>query len=138
MERLFQAKIVDGALQPFDLVGWTEALHSWPHKILWVALQDEQVRRTSAQNRYWWSVVVPTVGQCWQHEKKWDAPPAREVIHGALVKAVFGTVDTPLGPERKSSRDLTLQQFTELIDWTRDYCWTRYRVRIPEAHEVEG
>lgn len=136
MERLFRARIVDGALRPFDVPAWEEALRTWPHSILWVALQDEKRVRTNAQNAYWWGVVLPVIGQCWQHQKQWPAPPATATVHDALMRAVFGVMDTPVGPARRSSRELTVEEFTQLIDWTRTYAWETYRVRIPEANEA--
>lgn len=136
MERLFRCRIVDGELMPFDVAAWRETLRSWPHQILYAELQDEKRIRTNRQNRYWWRVCIPAIAECWQHDKAWAAPPPASTVHGALVQAVFGTVDTPLGPQRVSSTQLTTEQFSELIEWTKGYARDKYNVHIPEPNEV--
>lgn len=136
MERLFKCRIVGGELVPFDGAAWREALRSWPHQILYAEFQDEKRVRSTRQNRYWWRVCIPAIAECWQHDKGWAAVPPKDTVHGALVQAVFGTVDTPLGPQRLSSTQLTTEQFSELIDWTRTYAINAYDVYIPSPNEV--
>lgn len=127
----FRCRAQDGELQPFETSVFKAALEGFGARVVYVELADEKRTRSNQQNKYWWSVVVPTIAQCWQHDKGWSVPPAKSVVHGALIRAVFGTVETPLGPERRSSTDLTTQEFTDLIEWTREYARDKYRVEIP-------
>jgi hypothetical protein len=120
-----------GFLEPFSPQLWREAIKLFEGRTVYVTFEDEARARTSSQNRYWFGIVVPAIGECWKREKGWAAVPDKGVIHDALVRALFGTTETPLGPARRSSRDLTTQQFTDLIEWTRDYAREKYAIEIP-------
>lgn len=135
MERIFKGRPVDGDFKPFELSVWRETLLNWPHATVYAILQDEERMKTRQQEKYWHGVIVPIVEQCWMHEMGWACPPPKGVTHGALVGAIFGKVDTPLGPERRSSATFTFEEYSILIDGAKDYAMRKYRVRIPEPNE---
>lgn len=137
MERLFRGRIIDGEFRADDPATRRELLLEWPHPVIYESLQDEERIRTRQQEKFWHGVVVPIVEQCWMHEKGWAAPPAKGVVHGALVRAVFGEIETPLGPERRSSTTLTIKEYGTLIEWAGDYLLRKYKVLIPLPNEAE-
>lgn len=132
----FKCRIEKGELKPLDLRAWRSALKAWAQPFVWVDFQTEERVRSNAQNAYWWAVVVPAIGQCWAKEREWALAPHPTVIHGALISACFGTDETPLGRERRSSTTLTTKEFTDLIEWAREYALRKYTIHIPEPNEA--
>ena len=125
---------VDGSLRPISPEGEAVVLSNSGRVVKVEILTPKQIH-TRQQEKYWWAVIVPMILACWAHEMGWTVLPDKEVVHGRLVSAVFGTVDTPLGPERVSSRNLTVEQYTKLIEAGKDYLWAKYKVTAPEPNE---
>lgn len=135
---------VDGALEVYDQAAWRQALQRKAGKRVWVELLSEAQVRSSQQNRYWWAVVVATVSDLWEREglrmrtgEGVQIPLPKEVIHDALVTAFGGgVVETPLGKaRRKSTPQMTVDEFSALIDATKEYVLHKYGVVIPEPGE---
>lgn len=122
------------SLVPLDTAS-AYAIKAWPKDVIDVELQDARRMHSRQQEKFWWGVAVPIIMECWRHEKEWAVAPSKDVAHGALVRAVFGEIQTPLGPERRSSKDLTLEEYSQLIEWARDYLLTKYKVNLPEPGE---
>jgi len=99
-------------------------------KTLSVEVVEPKDKRSLEQNNYWHGPILDLVGDCW--EEKTGTRYPKWAIHGALVGECFGYTDTPSGPVRRSSADLTVDEFSRLIDWTREELWHRYQVRAPE------
>jgi hypothetical protein len=87
-------------------------------------------KRSLEQNAYWHGPILSLVGDCWEEARGVRYP--KDAIHSALVGECFGYTDTPMGPVRRSSASLTVEEFSHLIDWTREELWQRYRVHAPE------
>lgn len=111
------------------------AIKAWKSDLINVELQDEKRMHSRQQAKFWWGIVVPTISELWRQEKGWAVAPDKSVIHGAIVGAVFGLVETPLGPTRRSSTTLTLEEYMELIDWAKSYCLEKYKVSLPDPSE---
>lgn len=107
-------------------------------------LRTEAQIRSSQQNRYWHGVVVSTVADLWEREgvRMRTAggvviPLPKEAVHDALVTAFGGgVVTTPLGrARRKSTTQMTVEEFSGLIDAVRDYALQKYGSVIPTPEE---
>jgi hypothetical protein len=122
------------ALVPIDSAS-AHALKTWKTDKIHVELQDERRMHTRQQEKFWYGVVVPIIAQCWKSEKGWAVLPDKSVVHGRLVGTVFGMVDTPLGPERRSSTTLTLEEYGQLIEYASEYLKDKYNVIVPEPGE---
>lgn len=109
------------------------AVKQWKTDVINVELQDERRMHSRAQERFWWGVMIPAVLELWRQEKEWTVLPEKGVVHGAFVRAVFGVVETPLGPERRSSTGLTLEEYSQLIEAAREHALTKYGVVLPDA-----
>jgi hypothetical protein len=105
---------------------------------VWMELHTAAQLRTLRQNAWWWGCVVREVARCWQQASGAELPHSPKTVHGALMRATFGTVSTPLGEERRSSTDLTTKEFTHLIDETRAYLLERFGVVVPNPDEWAG
>jgi hypothetical protein len=125
---------VKGALRPISPEGEAVVLSKQGQVVKVEILTPKQIHSRQQEN-YWHGVIVPMILACWLNEKEWAVQPTHESVHGRLVRAVFGEVDTPLGPERKSSTNLTIEQYSELIENGKNYLWARYGVTAPEPNE---
>lgn len=104
---------------------------------------DEQ--RSTAQLRYWFGVVIPTVRACWLKERGRDYLPLQ--VHAVLMTE-FGDepdasmVDTPLGSTYQrypSSRFKSKGEFARITDRVREWVARRYPgVNIPNPDEWNG
>lgn len=101
-------------------------------KRVFFEVHSEAQLRSLQQNAYWFSVVLPLVGQCWQSVTSAELPLDVWTIHEALVPLLLGKVDTPHGKRRRSTSGLTVEEFGRLIDMTAEYLWDRYQSRVPE------
>ena len=109
-------------------------------------LRDAAAIRSSQQNRFWYGCVVPFVADQWHSEGRRmvtdagaEMPLPRWAVHDALLLAFGGPmVSTPLGMARKSSADLTVKQFSELIETVAAYALKEYRSVLPSAEEWSG
>ena len=113
--------------------GATAVIRSWKSDVVNVELQDERRAHSRQQEKFWWAIIVPAIGELWRQEKGWSVAPDKSVVHGAFVQAVFGMVDTPLGPTRRSSTTLTLDEYSQLISAAHEHAWTKYKVNLPTS-----
>lgn len=125
------------SLRPISPEG-EAVLLSHQGRVVKVEILTPKQIHTRQQEKYWWAVMVPLILACWTQEMGWAVTPDKEVAHGRMVAAVFGTVDTPLGQERVSSRNLTIEQYSQLIEAGREYLLTKYQVTAPEPNEGAG
>lgn len=125
---------LQGSLRPVTPEGEAVCLSS-EGRVVKVEILTPKQLHTRAQANYWHGVMVPTILACWKAEKEWTVTPDHDTVHGRLVAAVFGMVDTPLGQERRSSRNLTVEQYSQLIEAGKEHLWTRYKVNAPEPGE---
>lgn len=133
MERLFRGRAVNGMFFPDDERAYRAALIDWPRAVVFVRLEDEERVHTRQQEKFWHGAVVPFFEELWMIEMGWAARPPKGTVHGALVRACFGTVETPLGEERRSSAGFTLREYSLLIDWAKEYALDKYpKARFPE------
>lgn len=95
-----------------------------------VIVRKYRARRSPAQNRYWWGVVIPHMTLCWacSHDDAHDRvcleflPNAREVGGTTIV--------TP-----GSTSDLDTLQFNKLIEAVSQYAALEHGVYIPLPNE---
>jgi len=83
-------------------------------------------KRSLDQNAYWWSVPVRILAE---HCGYTDAQ-----MHYALLGECFGYVAGPQGkpvPVKPSSSDLSVEEFSRLIEWCLDWAASELGVYIP-------
>lgn len=130
-----RCRLTPEGLFPFNKQAWEEMRNGWGSAQAWVELKTEERLRSDRQNRYWRGVIVPAISACWQKAKGWAVPLALPIVHGMLIEAFFGKIETPLGFTRVSSTMLTTVEMSELIDWAREYARTTYDCNIPTPEE---
>jgi hypothetical protein len=91
-------------------------------------------KRTLDQNSFWWAVPVKLLAE---HCGYTDTQ-----MHYALLGECFGYTAGPIGgqpvPVKSSSSDLTVEEFTHLIDWVLTWAPTELGVTIPSPNEWEA
>ena len=124
----------DGALLVHDQQRWAHWLTKHRGQLIEVELRDAKAIRSNRQNKFWWAVVIPLVRGQWEREKATLISP--EFVHDALVGAFGGDWrDTPLGRARRSSTDMTIEEFSKLIEQTSEYLKDQYGCVLPSPEE---
>lgn len=124
-------RITDGKLDLHDRRGFLDAMAGFPEGAAVDVRVDERSRsRTLQQNRFWWSQPVRL---CAEH-----CGYTAGQMHYALLGECFGYVDGPTGhpvPVKPSSSDLTVEEFTHLIEWVLTWAPTELGVIVPAPGE---
>lgn len=90
-----------------------------------VTVKRKEHRRSLDQNRYWWAEPVKRLAD---HCGYTDAQ-----MHYALLGECFGYTTGPTGqpvPVKPSSSDLTVAEFTQLIEWVLTWAPAELQVEI--------
>jgi len=115
MKRLtFLGTVKDGRVYPDDSGALRANLQGWEGKRVSVEVEREYKRRTTQQNRRYWSVIVPCVAELLTKTR--DLPISSDQAHYLLKAAFLGQVETDLGPVPKSTRNLSTAEFAEYCD----------------------
>ena len=129
---------VNGSLQPITPEG--EALvESLRGRVEPFEHLTPQRLKTRQQERYWWGPVLGLIVACWKSDPAfdWSISPSKDHVHDAFMRAVFGTVQTPMGEARNSSTKLTLEQYGQLIEAGGEHLMDKYKVPLPPTREGE-
>lgn len=95
-----------------------------------VVLRKYRARRSDAQNRYWWGVVIPALAGCWGC----DLQEAHDIVLVEFVgraREVNGKAITLPG----STAALNTAQFNELIKAVQQHAAAEHGVYIPDPNE---
>lgn len=122
----------DGRLHLTDRRAFALALTGLKPGPVVITIKAQKPQRTLAQSAYWWSTPVRLIAQhCGYTENQ---------MHYALLGECFGYTPGPTGtpvPVKPSSSDLTVEEFTHLIDWVLTWAPTELGVVIPAPNEAE-
>lgn len=113
-----------------------------------VTVKRARRRRSSAQNAYWWSVVIPHLQQMiseYDPEQFITPDLVHEFAKARWLPVVLGmsemVIETPSGPQRVpwTTTDLTTVQFMHLVqlaqEWAAEF---GYVIPDPDGEEVFG
>lgn len=129
----FTGKVEQGRLILDDPERWKAYLSGLVGRRFEVSIQPERKHRTSAQNRYYWSVVVPLFGE-WTGEDKDDAHETLKSIH-LMVDSILPTGELVRKPGRSS--ELSTVEFSEYVE--RVCVWLAQQgVFVPPPNYVEA
>ena len=98
-----------------------------------VTVTQRRHARSLDQNAYWWAVPVKILAE------ELGYTPAQ--MHSALLGECFGYKAGPLGnavPNRPSSSDLTVPEFSHLIEWVLDWAPSTLNIVIPAPTDPLG
>lgn len=115
----------------FDRASFKRALHALAPGRYTLRMKRGSTKRTLDQNAYWWAVPVKLLAE---HCGYTDSQ-----MHYALLGECFGYTAGPTGqpvPVKPSSSDLTVEEFTHLIEWVLTWAPTEMGVVLPAPNEV--
>jgi hypothetical protein len=115
--------------QPFDM---REHVASLEGRRIEATIQAERSKRTIQQAAYWFAVPVKILSAHTGYEKD-------EMSH-ALLGEWRGYHDGPFGgqvPICASITELSIPEFSELIDWVQQWAAEKLEVQIPAPSEVD-
>lgn len=124
------ARIEGGQLKLEDQRAFRRAVRWMKDGPVVVKIERRKPKRSLDQNAYWWSVPVKLIAE---HCGYTDAQ-----MHYALLGECFGYVPGPNGqpvPVKPSSSDLSVKEFTHLIEWVLTWAPSELGVEIPEPNE---
>lgn len=124
------AQIVGGTLKLLDRGAFRRAVRWMKDGPVVVKVERAKPRRSLDQNAYWWAVPVKLIAE---HCGYTDAQ-----MHYALLGECFGYIAGPNGqpvPVKPSSSELTVEEFTHLIDWVLTWAPTELGVNLPAPDE---
>lgn len=110
----YEARISDrGTLEPVGprAAGVVARLQTYRGRAALVSVEVERKRRSLAANRRYWGCIVPFAAEILSVTR--DVPLSKDQAHYVLKAAFLGTIDTPLGPVPKSTRNLSDPEFAE-------------------------
>ena len=139
----------DGLFHPWSPEAWVRWLEKRMGQRVEVELRDEAAIRSSRQNRFLHGPVLDFVAALWWKDgvryrisDGAELPLPKEAVKDALVTAFGGgVIPTPLGKaRRRSTADMTVVEFSEMLDRINEYCTHKEGARgpIPTPEEWNG
>ena len=120
-----------GTLAIRDRDAFVKAMAQLPQGEYWITVERKKAKRSLDQNAYWWAVPVKILAEhCGYTENQ---------MHYALLGECFGYTSGLNGrpmPVKPSSSDLSVEEFTHLIDWCLTWAAAELGVIIPNPNEV--
>jgi hypothetical protein len=125
---IFSATVVKGTLKPDDPPRWAGYLTRHEGKSLTVEIKPPSTRRTLSQNSFYWSQIVPTVAHFLSEATGQfiDSDQAHYVLKCTFI----GKDETPLGPVPRSSRALSVEEFSTYVDRISAYCASEWALDL--------
>lgn len=96
-----------------------------------VSIKQERATRSSAQNRYWWGVVVP----CLAEHCGYTHDEMHEALKYKFLRMEAEAMPADL-PKMRSTATLTTKEFTDLIENVIAWAGADLGVMIPLPNEV--
>lgn len=132
-EAVFAGEMSCGVFIPDLREQWDIWRDAHEHKRVVVKVDLERQHRSLAQNRRYWSIVVPIAAEVLNQGR--DIPLSKDQVHEVLKYAFIGHEDTPLGPVPKSSKVLTTEKYAEFCQEVEAWLVLTWGVVIPERGE---
>jgi hypothetical protein len=95
-----------------------------------VTAATEKQRRSTKQNRRYWSLVVPVAAEVLGAGR--EVPLSKDQTHEILKFAFIGHEQTVLGPTPKSSKDLSTAEFAAFCSKVEEWLLHSFGVVMPE------
>lgn len=116
----FPAKVDDaGMLIPDDPRKWRATLLGrFRGKAVWIEIGRPKIKRSDAQNRYYWSCVVPIFSECSGYEKD----EAHDLLKSKFLRVERVLPSGEIMERVRSTTELTVQEFTEYVERCVRFC----------------
>ena len=132
--RRFAARVTqEGRLVIAEPLVWKAALARHRGQVVYVLLESLKVNRSTAQNRRYWSLLVPLVAEVLTLGGSFHL--SSDQAHEVLKMAFLGHVETPLGNAPKSSKTLTVEEFSVYCTKIEHWLLHDHGVVVPERGE---
>lgn len=110
---------------------WAGVLAAWKGRAVSVEIEAVRMQRSSAQNRWYWGVIVPAVADYLSAGRA--LPISRDDAHYLLRGAFLGREPSPhgLGGLPKSTRTLTTDEFGTYCERIQAHAASEWALNIP-------
>jgi hypothetical protein len=130
---IFTGKIQAGVLQFDNPKTFRNYVQKLEGEAVEIVIRKPRSQRSLQANSYWWAVPVEIMADFMGED--------RVSTHYALLGECWGYHDNAkLGkriPNKGSSSALTVQEFSELIEWCPPWAMTTFGVSIPLPNEAD-
>ena len=123
------ADIKHGCLQFLGREAFWSQVRAMEGQRVLVTVDLARPTRSNQQNRYYFGVVIPAIGQYLSRGR--DLPLSPEQVHYVLKSAFLGIEETPIGPVPKRSRDLSTEAFSAYCDAIVAHAASEWGLEIP-------
>lgn len=119
-----------------DRQRWTTWLRSLAGKRVEIIARKHVQHRSSQQNRWYFGVIVPMVADVLRHATGNQAIRGQQA-HEFLKSVFLGTIPSPFGPIPRSTRVLTVEEFSTYCTAIQSHAATEWQTTIPGPGESE-
>lgn len=119
MRKIFYTQVRSGKISQATSLQIKSLFESLPDGNLEITIESERHRRSNAQNRYWWGVIVEEVADHCGYEKHDHEAAHADIVYHLMpeyrterINRITGEVETV----RASTREMPTGVFTELIE----------------------
>lgn len=135
-EHVFSGQVKKGCFYPDALPRWNVTFGKLEGKRVTVKVESYRDVRSLAQNRRYFSCVVPVVAEVLSQElPQGELPVSKDEAHEKLKEHFIGFRVTSLGKVPKRSRDLNTEQFAAFVRAVEEWLATKWGIVIPERGE---
>lgn len=130
---IFTGRVSAGVLRFDNDQVWRNYAQRLEGRDVEIVVRRPRSQRSLAQNAFWHGVVVPIMADFMGEDHM--------STHYALLGECFGYHQNPklekMVPNHGSSSALSVQEFSELIEWAPPWAMVNFGVRIPLPNECE-
>jgi hypothetical protein len=133
MTPIFTATVRGGKLVQADLNAVKRHLATLDGHDVEFTIKRKRSQRSLDQNKFWWAVPVAILAEHCGYT------PSQ--MHYALLGECFGYLAGPTGqpvPNVPSSSELSVDEFSRLIEWVLTWAPSELGVSIPAPNEVDA
>lgn len=138
MKLTYTGEIKEGKLKITNRKGFDEDMFSLDGKQVVINIEKKKSKRSDAQNRYWWGVVIPIVKQGLKDAGFQDyrtGESVHELLKYKFLKADSISDHGEVLERIKSSTELSKGEFMELIAEVQQWSAEFLNCYIPDANE---
>ena len=137
--RFFAVVSTDSKLVPREPIAWVATLADLRGQEVVVSIERARKARSTQQNKYYWSCVVPIFQEVWSiaRNRAGVEPLTKDETHEVLVQVLLGCEDGPVPGTRlrKRTSGMDTAAFSQYVDKCRELALHQYGFEIPNSGE---
>ena len=133
MSERFTGRVDQGRVCMDEPQRWLATLGRWNGKRVEVSIRVPTERRSSQQNRWYWSCIVPIAKEVLSQGRV--VPLSKDQAHYVLASAFLGSEETPLGTVPIKTSALSTKDFATYCERIVAHAASEWGIAIPVPGE---